>query len=120
MTHAIKGVLLSGLVYPGLGQMALKHYLRGLAFLLAATLGLVAVVVEAARVTLEVVAKLDVSRAMVGPDQIYRAVRLALAETNGMVFKMAIALILFSWIVGTVDAFLLGRRMDRARPIQDT
>ena len=31
MSHALKAALLSGLVFPGLGQIMLKHYKRGIA-----------------------------------------------------------------------------------------
>ncbi len=116
MTHAIKGALLSGLVYPGLGQISLKHYLRGLAFLLAATLGMVAAVVQATRMALGILGDLDLSRGAVGLEQIFQAAHQAVAEASTGRFKIAIALILFSWIISTVDAYLLGRRLDRAAP----
>ncbi|MBI5062065.1 MAG: hypothetical protein HZB87_00925 [Desulfatitalea sp.] len=114
MTHALKAALLSGLVYPGLGQMTLKHYLRGLAFLLTATLGMVAAVVQASRMALAIIENMDLSRGAIGLDQIFQASHQAVTEANSIRFKIAIALILFSWIISTVDAYLLGRRMDRA------
>lgn len=99
--------------------MVLKHYLRGLAFLLAATAGLAAAVVEAARMALEIIANLDMNRVMIDPNQIYLAARQAVAQASGLFFKLAVALVLISWIVGTVDAYLLGRRLDRTRPFQE-
>lgn len=114
MTHALKGALLSGLVYPGLGQISLKLYLRGTVFLLAATLGLVSAVVQASRIALEIIGKIDLGRGVVGLDQIIQASHQAVTEAGTSRFNIAIALILFSWVVSTVDAFLLGRRMDRA------
>lgn len=114
MTRALKGALLSGLVYPGLGQMSLKHYLRGLAFILAATLGMVAAVVQASRMALAIIENMDLSRGTIGLDQIFQASHQAVTEANSLRFHIAIALILCSWLVSTVDAYLLGRRMDRA------
>ena len=114
MTRAIKGALLSGLVYPGLGQISLKHHLRGLAFLLAATLGLVAAVVQATRIALEIVENLDLSQGAMALEQIFQASQQAVAQAHTGRFKIAMALILFSWIISTVDAYLLGRRIDRA------
>jgi hypothetical protein len=114
LSHAIKGALLSGLVYPGLGQMALKHYLRGLAFLLAATLGMVAAVVQATRMAFGILENLDLSRGAVGLEQIFQASHQAVAQASSGRFKIAMALILLAWIISTVDAYLLGRRKDRA------
>ena len=34
MKNSLKGALLSGLVFPGLGQVVLKHYKRGFALML--------------------------------------------------------------------------------------
>jgi hypothetical protein len=119
LTQAIKGALLSGLVYPGLGQISLKHYLRGCAFLMAATLGLVAAVVQASRMALAILENMDLGRGPIGLDQILQASHQAVAEASTIRFKIAIVLILVSWVVSTVDAFLLGRRLDRtATPSQ--
>ena len=115
MTHAFKGLLLSGLVYPGLGQVILKRYLRGVAFILAATFGLVTVVAQAARMALSILEKIDLNRGVVGPDQILQVTHQAMAEANTVLYKLAIALIICSWIYSTVDAFLIGRRLDRAK-----
>jgi hypothetical protein len=114
LSHAIKGALLSGLVYPGLGQMALKHHLRGLAFLLAATLGMVAAVVQATRIAFGILEDLDLSPGAVGLEQIFQASHQAVAEASSGRFKIALALILSAWVISTVDAYLLGRRLDRA------
>jgi len=116
LTHAIKGALLSGLVYPGLGQIALKYYLRGLFFLMAASLGMVAAVVQATRMAYQILENLDLSLGQVGLAQIFQASHQAVAEANSGRFKIAIALILFSWAISTVDAYLLGGRLDRATP----
>jgi len=113
LTHAIKGMLLSGLVYPGVGQMFLKRYLRGLAFVLTATLGMVAAVVQATRVALGIIENLELSRGGVGLEQIVRASHQAVADASTGRFKIAIALILCSWIISTVDAYLIGRHLDR-------
>jgi hypothetical protein len=34
MKNSLKGALLSGLVFPGLGQVFFRHYLRGIALML--------------------------------------------------------------------------------------
>ena len=49
MANAIKGLLLSALVFPGLGQIALRRYQRGVVLMLATLAGLVVIVAKAAR-----------------------------------------------------------------------
>lgn len=115
MKKAIKGALLSGLVLPGLGQMVLKRYVRGVAILLAslACLGfLVAQAVEAANT---VIAKIDLLNAAIDP----AALLAEITETTGASganFEVASWLLLFLWLGGTVDAWLLGRKQDREVP----
>ena len=46
MNNALKGALLSGLVYPGLGQVVLKHYKRGAALIITITAALLAVLIK--------------------------------------------------------------------------
>ena len=44
MKKSVKAALLSGLVFPGVGQFSLKRYLRGLVFFVPAMLSLVFIV----------------------------------------------------------------------------
>jgi hypothetical protein len=39
MKNSTKGMLLSGLIYPGLGQLILGHVFSGIIFVLLATIG---------------------------------------------------------------------------------
>ena len=54
MRASQKGALLSGLVFPGAGQIALKHYKRGIALVFAVTIGMVAMVVKGVQVALAI------------------------------------------------------------------
>ena len=40
MNNSLKGALLSGLVFPGLGQIILKHHTRGIAFIIIVSVSL--------------------------------------------------------------------------------
>jgi TM2 domain-containing membrane protein YozV len=44
MKQAAKGALLSGTVFPGLGQIVLKHYVRGITLVLTVSVSLVVLV----------------------------------------------------------------------------
>jgi hypothetical protein len=112
MKNAIKGALLSGLVFPGLGQLALKRYLRGIVFFLVAV-ACVAVIVNTT--VNEVMAGLNLSdpAALAGPNALSDLAR----QTAGSGGEDGSGLALFAfgvcWVLGVIDAFLIGRRMDR-------
>lgn len=59
MKQAVKAVLLSGLVLPGLGQIVLKQYPRGLAFMLVALASSLYIVTTAVSQALASLATLD-------------------------------------------------------------
>lgn len=113
MSKAVKGLLLSGLVLPGLGQMFLKHYLRGVVFMLAAMGGLAAIMIQAARTALDIVDKIDLNREVVGLDQLLDATNQATASIHAPIYRYAFLLILVSWLLSAVDAYRVGKRLDR-------
>lgn len=108
MSKAVKGLLLSGLVLPGLGQMVLKKYLRGLAFMGAALGGMVAIVAWAVRAALEILnaGEVDINQITLSVDQV-------MADISSPLAQAACILILAAWIGSAVDAYLIGRQMDR-------
>lgn len=113
MSKAVKGLLLSGLVFPGLGQLLLKHYLRGAVLMLATIAGLITAIVEATRIVLAILEAINANPALVEIDQIVRAAEKALAEISSPILSTALIVILLSWIISMVDAYWIGSRMDR-------
>jgi TM2 domain-containing membrane protein YozV len=59
MNNSLKGALLSGLVFPGLGQIVLKHYKRGVVIMLMVLVSLFVVVVKAAQYALAILEKIE-------------------------------------------------------------
>ncbi len=112
MSKALKGALLSGLVFPGLGQIVLKFYLRGVAFILAAVIGVAVVMIKAAQTAMAIVEKTGPAAENLDINQMMNTTRQAVAEAGTTGYKLAVLLILFAWLIGMVDAYLLGRRLD--------
>ena len=112
MSKALKGALLSGLVFPGLGQIVLKSYLRGVAFILAAVIGVAVVMIKAAQTAMAIVEKSGPVAGNLDINQMMHTTRQAVAEAGTTGYKLAVLLILFAWLIGMVDAYLLGRRLD--------
>lgn len=102
MKQSIKGAILSGLVIPGLGQMVLGHIARGLAFAAVAvtcTVYLVAKTVDAVLQNLDGLEPSDIER---------------LAGTIEVGSGPVVWILLTCWVLGSVDAYRLGDRQDRA------
>ncbi|HSH14252.1 MAG TPA: hypothetical protein VLA15_10895 [Desulfurivibrionaceae bacterium] len=114
MNKAIEGALLSGLVLPGLGQLFLKHYWRG-AVLLLASLGCLAVLVaKGVEQATAVIGRLELVGGALDPVALLAEINRAAATSSGVAFRVASLLILLFWLGGTVDAYLLGRKLDLA------
>ncbi len=59
MTRSIKAALLSGLIFPGLGHMVLKQYLRGSSLMLSALIALAVIVTTAIKKALTIVDRIN-------------------------------------------------------------
>ena len=101
MRQSIKGVLLSGLVFPGLGQLLLQRVARGLAFAAVAigcVIYLVKTTVDAVLRNLDVVDTLDIAKLTAAID----------VKTGPVVW-----ILLLCWILAAVDAYRIGEQLDR-------
>ncbi|RJQ82436.1 MAG: hypothetical protein C4519_07885 [Desulfobacteraceae bacterium] len=113
MSHAVKGLFLSALIFPGLGQVVLKHYLRGMLWMAVAVAGVFLFLMQATRTAWAVVLKMADIHAPIGWDGMIAASQQVLAEAHGPGFGTALLLILFAWLVSSADAYLIGRRIDQ-------
>ena len=113
MKNAIKGMLLSGLVLPGLGQVVLKSYKRGIALMLIVLIAFIAIVVSAARQAIVVLEKVASEGGAVDMESISHAASQATTSGDHMLYNLALLLILVCWLVGIVDAYITGKKIDR-------
>ena len=113
MTHAIKGALLSGLVYPGAGQLSLKHYRRAAAFIVAASTGVAVIVLQAVQRAMQIVAQFDPANAVPDVNQILLLIHRAGTPGQALIYHLALVLLAGSWGLSVLDAYLGGRRLDR-------
>ena len=112
MSKALKGALLSGLGFPGLGQMVMRHYLRGVVLALAFSTGLTMVTIKAVRTTMDIIEKSGAATGNLDINQMLNTTQRAMADADTLGYKLAVLLIVSTWIIGIADAFLLGRRLD--------
>ena len=112
MKKATKGALFSGLVFPGLGQIVLKHYLRGAIIVVTVLGSLTLFIMKAVENALTIVEQMDLEGGSISMDDITEAANRASAASVDPTLNLALMVILFCWIAGTIDAWWVGRKID--------
>ncbi len=110
--NAWKAALLSGLVFPGLGQIMLRHYGRGIALILAVSFGLGALLVKATQLVFTILGRLESQGREVDMRTISKAANQAFTSSDGLIYGFVLLWITFCWIIGIVDAYRLGKKKD--------
>ncbi|MFZ5862250.1 MAG: hypothetical protein ACOYXR_05350 [Nitrospirota bacterium] len=112
MTNATKGALLSALGFPGLGQIALKRYQRGVVWMLASVAGLVLMVATAAREAGRILETIEAEGGVVDQDAMSRAIAQATAWSGNLDLNLLVLAITLCWIYAAVDAYRIGKQQD--------
>jgi hypothetical protein len=112
MNAATKGALLSGFVYPGLGQIVQKHYGRGVALIGAVSASLVVIVATVVREVQAILDKALSGGVAPGLGALVAEANKASAGRGGTAMTVASVAILCCWVVGIVDAYVAGKRME--------
>jgi TM2 domain-containing membrane protein YozV len=115
MNNAVKGALLSGLIWPGLGQMVLKRYGRGAVIMLGTTVSLAAFVIKAVQYALAILERIESQGGAIDVDTITNAVSQASGWSGGPVMNLLLLSMCVWWLIGAVDAYRLGRAKDLAQ-----
>ncbi|MCP3953777.1 MAG: hypothetical protein GY697_16395 [Desulfobacterales bacterium] len=117
MKNAIKGMLLSGLVLPGLGQVILKSYKRGIALMLLVLIAFITIVVSAARQAIVVLEKVESQGGGVDMESISQAATQAAVTADHLLYNIALLAVIVCWLVGMVDAYTTGKKIDRGEQL---
>ena len=112
MTKALKGALLSGLVLPGLGQVMLKYYKRGIALMLIVLSAFIVIVAQATQQALTILERIEAEGSVLDSSTISNAVTQASTASDTITFNIALFLIISCWIIGIIDAYRLGKKKD--------
>ena len=112
MNNSLKGAFLSGLIFPGLGQVVLKHYKRGAVIMLTVLVSLSIVVVKAVQHALAILEKIESEGGAISMSTISDAATQASTTSGGLTFNLALLLIILCWIIGIVDAYRIGKKKD--------
>ena len=112
MNYATKGAFLSGAVFPGLGQVVLKHYVRGIALMLVVSASLVVIVKKALEQALAILEKIQWEGGSIDMITISNAATQASTSSDSHTFNLLLFLIVSCWLIGTVDAYRIGKKKD--------
>ena len=112
MKNSLKGALLSGVIFPGLGQVVLKHYKRGIILMFTVFASLVVVVIKAVQDAFAILEKIELEGGVIDIQTITDAATQAASTFDSSIYKLGFWLIVICWIFGVVDAYRIGKKMD--------
>ncbi len=112
MNNSLKGAFLSGLIFPGLGQVVLKHYKRGAVIMLTVLVSLSVVVVKAVQHALAILEKIESEGGAISLSTISNAAVQASTTSGSLTFNLLLLLVILCWIIGVVDAYRIGKKKD--------
>jgi hypothetical protein len=113
MNNSLKGALLSGLVFPGLGQVVLRHYRRGIAFIVTVSIILLVIVVKTVQHAFTILEKIQTEGGVLSMNAIMNAVTQASTLSESLTLNLLLFLLIFIWIIGVVDGYRVGKKKDK-------
>jgi len=112
MKNALRGALLSGLVFPGLGQIVLKHHRKGAFLVFLVLSGLVMFVTLAVRQAMVVLEKIQTAGGKLDPETINSTAHQVAADQASQRLNFLFFFLIFCWIFSVIDAYRLGKKKD--------
>jgi flagellar biosynthesis protein FlhB len=112
MKNSLKGAFLSGLVFPGLGQIVLKHYRKGAFLIFIVVSSLVMFVSVAVREAMAVLEKIQANGGLIDSETIARTANQITTNQASLLLNLLLLFMIFCWIFGIIDAYRIGRRKD--------
>jgi len=101
-----------GLVFPGVGQAVLKHYMRGVVLMVTVFAGMIVIVVIAVQQALAIFEKIISEGGMIDMNKISNAATQATLSSGSLIINSLLLLIIIGWIFGFVDAYRIGKKKD--------
>ena len=113
MNNSMKAALLSGLVFPGLGQLVLRQYRRGLVIMLAVLICLSVIVIKAVHYARVILENIELQGDVIDMTAISNAATRESLQSGSITLNLLMLFIIVCWVAGTVDAYLIGKKKDR-------
>jgi len=108
MKRSSKAALLSGLVFPGIGHIVLKQYLRGSVLVLSALVAFLIVVTRVFQRALTIVDRISSGEIPVETGAIAEMVSNSTSGADSFIENMAVIVLGVCWLIGIIDSYRLG------------
>jgi len=95
----------SGLVFPGIGHMVLKQYLRGSILILFTLIALSVIVTVAVRRALNIVDSINRGEIPVESGAITELVSNSISSADNLIVKISLLVVGACWVVGIIDSY---------------
>ena len=109
MKSAIKAALLSGFVFPGLGQIYLKRYTRGLTILIPVLLALGIIIGTVVASALESLKAIESGGGIADMETVSNLARIDSVH-SGINLNFILLFVLCCWLFSVVDAYRIGEK----------
>ena len=113
MKRSTKVALFSGLVFPGLGHLILKQYLRGSILMLSGLIALSVIVAIAVNRALAVVERIDSGEIALETGAITELASSSVSGADSATANIAFAVLFACWLFGIFDSYRLGKKQDQ-------
>ena len=117
MKPANKGVILSGLVYPGIGQIFLGRIYSGLAIIVLSTISLIVLIY---RIVVRFYRSIDPLLDLLTTKSLtFQSFKMVLNQSGYVSWKVelfSLIVFVFIWVAAMVHAYYLGKKVDRLEP----
>ncbi len=113
MTRSIKAALLSGLIFPGIGHMVLKQYLRGSILMFSALIALSVIVTVTIQRALTIVDSINSGEIPVDTGVIAELVSNSTSGADSSRVNISVIVLGVCWLIGIIDSYRLGISQDK-------
>ncbi|MDF1535799.1 MAG: hypothetical protein P1S46_04760 [bacterium] len=103
---------MSGVIFPGLGQVFLKHYKRGILLMLTVFAGLMIIAVKAVQYAFTILERIELQGGVIEIKAITDAAARALTASDSVIYRLGFLVIVACWIFGIADAYRIGKKKD--------
>ena len=108
MKRSSKAALLSGLIFPGIGHIVLKQYLRGSVLMLSALAAFSIVVTRVFQRALTIVDRVNSGEIPVDTGAIAEMVSNSTSGADRSIENIAVVVLGVCWLIGIIDSYRLG------------
>lgn len=114
MKKSVKAALLSGFLYPGIGQISIGHKIRGVFFALVNSVFMILFLQKIMLKTHQIVEEIQKSGVIIDLHTISNMTSEIMRSTDNSTMNIYLWIIVFAWAISIIDAYYLGLKLDKA------